>query len=43
MLAAMLSGGLATHQIPLDPLRETGLSQIFLAIDPEHLWPALRS
>jgi 3-dehydro-L-gulonate 2-dehydrogenase len=34
MLAAMLSGGLATHQISLDPLRESGLSQIFLAIDP---------
>ncbi len=34
MLAAMLSGGRATHQIPLDPLRETGMSQIFLAIDP---------
>jgi 3-dehydro-L-gulonate 2-dehydrogenase len=37
MLAAMLSGGHATHQIPLDPLRETGLSQIFLAIDPGNL------
>src|SRR5580704_11364307 len=34
MLAAMLSGGLATHQIPHDPLRESGISQIFLAIDP---------
>ncbi|MBB5316167.1 3-dehydro-L-gulonate 2-dehydrogenase [Tunturibacter empetritectus] len=34
MLAAMLSGGLATHQIPRDPLRESGLSQVFLAIDP---------
>ena len=37
MLAAMLSGGLASHQIPLDPFRETGLSQIFLAIDPSNL------
>jgi 3-dehydro-L-gulonate 2-dehydrogenase len=37
MLAAMLSGGLATHQIPLDPLRESGISQIFLAIDPSSL------
>jgi 3-dehydro-L-gulonate 2-dehydrogenase len=37
MLAAMLSGGLATHQIPTDPNRETGLSQIFLAIDPTNL------
>jgi len=35
MLAAMLSGGLATHQIPLDPLRESGISQIFLVIDPK--------
>src|ERR1700733_450400 len=34
MLAAMLSGGLAAHQIPCDPLRESGISQIFLAIDP---------
>jgi 3-dehydro-L-gulonate 2-dehydrogenase len=34
MVAAMLSGGLATHQIPLDPLRESGISQVFLAIDP---------
>ena len=34
MLATMLSGSLATHQIPLDPTRESGISQIFLAIDP---------
>ncbi len=34
MLGAMLSGGWATHEIPLEPARETGLSQIFLAIDP---------
>jgi 3-dehydro-L-gulonate 2-dehydrogenase len=34
MLAAMLSGGNATHQIPLDSLRESGLSQVFLTIDP---------
>jgi 3-dehydro-L-gulonate 2-dehydrogenase len=34
MLAAMLSGGLATHEIPRDPFRESGLSQIFLVIDP---------
>jgi 3-dehydro-L-gulonate 2-dehydrogenase len=37
MLAAMLSGGLATHQIPLEPTRETGISQIFFAIDPSNL------
>jgi len=34
MLAAMLSGGHATHEIPLDSLRESGISQIFLAVDP---------
>jgi 3-dehydro-L-gulonate 2-dehydrogenase len=37
MMAAMLSGGLATHQFPLDPMREAGQSQIFLAIDPSRL------
>ena len=37
MFAAMLSGGLSTHQLPLDPLQESGLSQFFLAIDPTHL------
>lgn len=34
MFAALLSGGLATHQIPRDSLRESGISQFFLAIDP---------
>jgi len=34
MLAAMLSGGLATHDIPRASLRESGVSQVFLAIDP---------
>lgn len=33
MAAALLAGGLATHQIPPDPLRETRLSQVFLAFD----------
>ncbi len=37
MLAAMLSGGHATHEIPLDPLRESGISQIFLAVDPNSI------
>src|SRR3984957_8000445 len=37
MAAAMLSGGNAAYQIPLDPFRETGLSQVFLAIDPSSL------
>jgi 3-dehydro-L-gulonate 2-dehydrogenase len=34
MLAAMLSGGNATHDIPQEPARESGVSQVFLAIDP---------
>jgi 3-dehydro-L-gulonate 2-dehydrogenase len=34
MLAAMLSGGLAAHQIPQESTRESGLSQVFLAINP---------
>ncbi|WP_433972157.1 3-dehydro-L-gulonate 2-dehydrogenase [Tunturiibacter lichenicola] len=37
MMAAILSGGLSTHEIPLDPLRESGISQIFIAIDPRSL------
>jgi 3-dehydro-L-gulonate 2-dehydrogenase len=34
MMAAILAGGKATYQIPREPVRETGSSQIFLAIDP---------
>ena len=34
VLGAMLSGGLATHQISVDPARESGVSQIFMAVDP---------
>jgi 3-dehydro-L-gulonate 2-dehydrogenase len=34
MIAALLSGGAATHQIPADPERETGVSQVFLAFAP---------
>jgi 3-dehydro-L-gulonate 2-dehydrogenase len=37
MIAAMLSGGLATYQLPLEPNLETGQSQIFLTIDPSNL------
>jgi len=37
MAAAMLSLGNATHRIKPDSLRETGLSQVFLAIDPKAL------
>ncbi|HMF54687.1 MAG TPA: 3-dehydro-L-gulonate 2-dehydrogenase [Edaphobacter sp.] len=37
MIGAMLSGGLATYQLPVEPTLETGQSQIFLAIDPANL------
>jgi 3-dehydro-L-gulonate 2-dehydrogenase len=37
MVAAMMSLGSATHQLPPDPLRETGISQIFLAMNPAAL------
>ena len=33
-LAAMLALGRATHEIPADPLREAGVSQVFLAFVP---------
>ena len=36
----MLSGGLATHQLGLEPLREAGQSQVFLAVDPSNLGTA---
>ena len=32
LVAAVLSGGAATHQIPTEPERESGLSQTFIAI-----------
>jgi 3-dehydro-L-gulonate 2-dehydrogenase len=32
LLGVALAGGRATHEIPRDPLLETGLSQVFLAI-----------
>jgi 3-dehydro-L-gulonate 2-dehydrogenase len=34
LLAAGLSGGRATYEVPRDPEEETGLSQIFIAFDP---------
>jgi 3-dehydro-L-gulonate 2-dehydrogenase len=37
MTAAVLSLGRATHQMPADPLLETGLSQLFLALAPATL------
>jgi 3-dehydro-L-gulonate 2-dehydrogenase len=39
VLAAMLSGGLATNQLPRDPAKEVGQSQVFLAIAPQSLAP----
>jgi 3-dehydro-L-gulonate 2-dehydrogenase len=33
MMAVLLSGGRAVHEIPADPERETGLSQVFIAVD----------
>jgi 3-dehydro-L-gulonate 2-dehydrogenase len=37
MMAAMMSLGNATNAIANDPLKETGLSQVFVAIDPRGL------
>lgn len=35
LFAAMLSGGKTSHEIHVDPVFETGLSQMFLAIAPQ--------
>ncbi len=40
IIAAVLSGGRATHEIPPDPLQETALSQVFIAVDVTSLDPA---
>jgi 3-dehydro-L-gulonate 2-dehydrogenase len=37
LFAAMLSGGHATHEIDPDPLRESGVSQIFVAVAPANI------
>jgi 3-dehydro-L-gulonate 2-dehydrogenase len=37
MMAVLLSGGRATHEIPADPEHETGLSQVFIAVDATSL------
>ena len=37
MFATLLSGGRATHQVPADPVKEAGLSQVFVAFDPRGL------
>ncbi len=39
MMAALLAGGLATHQIPPDPELETGISQTFIAMNLPELDP----
>jgi 3-dehydro-L-gulonate 2-dehydrogenase len=36
LMAVLLSGGAATHQIPADPEREAGVCQIFLALGGPH-------
>jgi len=40
MVAAMMAMGRATHQISTDPLLETGVSQMFLALNPSAFGPA---
>lgn len=40
MIAAMTSLGNATHQLPSDPLRESGISQVFVAMNPAAFGPA---
>lgn len=40
MFAASLSGGKATCQVPADPMKEAGVSQVFLAFDPSGLGAA---
>jgi 3-dehydro-L-gulonate 2-dehydrogenase len=42
LAAAVLSGGCATHQIPVSPEKETGLSQIFIALLPPSVEEAVR-
>jgi 3-dehydro-L-gulonate 2-dehydrogenase len=37
LVAAALAGGRATHEIRLEPLYETELSQVFIALDPGSL------
>ena len=39
MIAAMMSAGSATHQMIADPLLETSISQMFLALNPEAFGP----
>lgn len=39
VLGALLAGGKATHEIPMDALKEVGQSQVFLAFAPDVLGP----
>jgi 3-dehydro-L-gulonate 2-dehydrogenase len=43
MVAALVSGGLSTSQVPFDPLGESGLSQMFIAINLATLAPTAES
>ncbi len=43
MVAAMMSLGQATHQIPADPLLETAVSQMFVTMNPEAFGATLRT
>ena len=43
MIAAMLSLGRATHQVPADSLKEAGVSQMFIAMNPEAFGPEPRA
>jgi 3-dehydro-L-gulonate 2-dehydrogenase len=42
-IAAMMALGKATHEIADDPVRETGVSQMFLTMNPEAFGPAPRA
>jgi 3-dehydro-L-gulonate 2-dehydrogenase len=43
MMAAMMALGRATHDIVADPLQETGVSQMFLAMNPQAFGPSPRT
>jgi 3-dehydro-L-gulonate 2-dehydrogenase len=43
MVAAMMSLGHATHQIPADPVLETAVSQMFVTMNPAALGPPLQA
>jgi len=40
MIAATMSQGHATHQIPADPLQETCVSQVFVTMNPDAFGPS---